>query len=453
MRIFPAFLTVSFLFAIPILQSAPNTVKEKPESDGFIIDVSGSLNDLPLGTTEEKVIAKLGKPSGSIHFDEKRSGLIYSKSLMLLFYENLFDGIRISSSIIDWQAGRWLQNHAHFPTSHWKLTNGIHKEIELDELVEILKIPPQEQQNHRIFWSNEYCDWSFDFGGFSHSGGKDSEVTYKLVGLLLTRKHEGENYWPNINLRIASNNRLAGKKMLGFQMRSTKSGMRTLFIYKDSPADKAGIQSGDLIEKINDTPTKGMTSTEFSALLEKADTHQLHIIPRTPGKQPFTVTLTKADGSRFADGVISGSRLDFLEVGEGQIAPDFTALTSAGKEIRLTDFKARPVLIHFTATWCQPCREQTPQLVRLYQKFGNRGLEFVSIYLDDSSKDVMAYSKNLGISWPVRNDGATMNGEAALAYGPVGVPNHILVGSDGTILKTGLHHSNLEEKLSELLGP
>jgi peroxiredoxin len=461
MRIFPAFLTVSFLFASSILQSAPSPDKETTKSEAVVIDVSGSLHDLPLGTTEEKVIAKLGQPSGSIRFDEKRTALIYGKNFLLLFYEGIFDGVRISSSsTVDWKISLWQQDHPLFPGDKWRISNGLHKEMALDDAIKILGVSPIGNDNHKIHWSTEKCDWNFDISrivyrpkntGSEKNAPNFGKTTLHLGGLLLTRRHEGKDYWPDRNVSFSQSPN--GKKKLGFQVRSTENGMRTLFVYKDSPADKAGIQSGDLIERINDTPTKGMTMTELNVLIEKADSHLLHIIPRSPGKQPYTVTLTKADSSTFTQGVISGSRLDFMEVGPGQIAPDFSATTPDGKIITLAEMKGQPVLIHFAATGKTMEREQLPPLDKIYEKFSKRGMEVISVFLDETSNDFVTSKQNLKINWPVRIDGKFLEGEVARAYGPIGLPCYVLVGSDGTILKTGLHHSNLEEKLSELLGP
>ena len=239
-----------------------------------------------------------------------------------------------------------------------------------------------------------------------------------------------------------------GKMMLGFSVKSTAKGIRPLHVFKDGPADKAGIKAGDLIEKIDGKPTLGMTAAEFVRLVEASDPLVLSIVPREG--EPKDVTVAKVEGSKIG-GVLSGPPADLLEVSVGQEPPDFEATTAGGEKIRLSDLKGRPVLINFTATWCQPCRMQMPKLVEAYAKFKERGFEIVSVYLDSGDKDVVGYARELGSTWPIRNDMQGWEGDVAKAYGVSGVPTNILVGKDGKVLHTNLVGSDLETSIERSL--
>jgi thiol-disulfide isomerase/thioredoxin len=74
-----------------------------------------------------------------------------------------------------------------------------------------------------------------------------------------------------------------------------------------------------------------------------------------------------------------------------------------GKAFKLSDFKGKVVLLDFWATWCPPCREQVPQLVKLDQRYRDQGLELIGLTGDEKSeqKKVEAFMKDFGINYKV----------------------------------------------------
>lgn len=229
-------------------------------------------------------------------------------------------------------------------------------------------------------------------------------------------------------------NPLAGKMLAGFGVSATKKGIRVRHVYKNSPAEKAGIRPGDLIEKIDGKPTFGLSTEDFVRQLMTADPHEL--VVHSGAGEGRTVTLAKADGATFSGGMLQASISAFLDVKVGDEAPDFEAVTASGEKVLLSGLRGRPVLINFTATWCQPCREQAPELVQAYARLRESGMEFLSVYLDSADTDVRAYAEKLGVTWPVRNDEKSWQGDTAQAYGVTVVPTNILVGKDGKIVST-----------------
>ncbi|MBS1234910.1 MAG: thiol:disulfide interchange protein, partial [Nitrospirae bacterium] len=69
-------------------------------------------------------------------------------------------------------------------------------------------------------------------------------------------------------------------------------------------------------------------------------------------------------------------------------APDFTIKDLAGKNISLSAFKGKVVLLNFWATWCPPCRAEMPALNKLYREKKNRGLEIIAVSTDRSVSSV-----------------------------------------------------------------
>jgi peroxiredoxin len=75
---------------------------------------------------------------------------------------------------------------------------------------------------------------------------------------------------------------------------------------------------------------------------------------------------------------------------QGTVAPDFKLNTLDGKPFKLSKLKGKYVVLDFWASWCPDCRKDAPNLVRMYQEFHSRGVEFVGVSFDT---DVAAWKK------------------------------------------------------------
>jgi thiol-disulfide isomerase/thioredoxin len=108
----------------------------------------------------------------------------------------------------------------------------------------------------------------------------------------------------------------------------------------------------------------------------------------------------------------------------------FTLRDMNGKEVRLADLKGRVVLINFWATWCGPCRMETPWLVELQEKYRSRGFVALGISVDDPPEAIPPFARELGVNYPLllgrdRED-------VQKAYGGVSVlPTTVIIGRDG----------------------
>lgn len=121
-----------------------------------------------------------------------------------------------------------------------------------------------------------------------------------------------------------------------------------------------------------------------------------------------------------------------LGMGYGTPAPDFTLDTLDGKSLSLSSLRGKAVLVNFWATWCDPCKIETPWLVELQNKYGNQGLQIVGVAMDESGKDEIArFAKEMGMNYPVLL-GKERVGDA---YGGVAyLPESFFVGRDGKIV-------------------
>jgi thiol-disulfide isomerase/thioredoxin len=117
-----------------------------------------------------------------------------------------------------------------------------------------------------------------------------------------------------------------------------------------------------------------------------------------------------------------------------RIAPDFRLESLGGGTVKLSDLRGKAVLLSFWATWCAPCRVETPWLVELDRKYRSQGLEIVAIALDATSKDEIArYAKEQSIGYTILFGTSTV----ADAYGGVELlPQTFFISRQGTIVKS-----------------
>ncbi|MDQ3005314.1 MAG: TlpA family protein disulfide reductase [Chloroflexota bacterium] len=117
----------------------------------------------------------------------------------------------------------------------------------------------------------------------------------------------------------------------------------------------------------------------------------------------------------------------------GKQAPDFTLAALDGTQVRLSQFRGQPVVINFWATWCRPCREEMPELVRSYESHKAEGFIILALNLtfSDSLPDVQAFVNEFNINFPVLldKDGAI----AERLYRIPGVPTSVFINQDGTL--------------------
>ena len=111
-------------------------------------------------------------------------------------------------------------------------------------------------------------------------------------------------------------------------------------------------------------------------------------------------------------------------------APDFTLPQLGGENLSLSTYRGKVVLLDFWATWCDPCREETPHFVELQHRYGDRGLQIIGISMDDGPEPVRAFYEQFHMNYPV----VMGNAKTGELYGGVlGLPITFLIGRDGRI--------------------
>jgi len=132
----------------------------------------------------------------------------------------------------------------------------------------------------------------------------------------------------------------------------------------------------------------------------------------------------------------------------GAVAPDFSLESITGDVIALSSLKGNYVLVDFWASWCKPCREESPNVVKAYNAYNAKGFDVLSVSLDrDSAQWKQAVIED-GLSWTQLIDA---KGDIANSYGIQSIPFTLLLDKEGKIIAKNLRGDELEKKLAELL--
>jgi peroxiredoxin len=127
------------------------------------------------------------------------------------------------------------------------------------------------------------------------------------------------------------------------------------------------------------------------------------------------------------------------------MAADFQLKDIDGKQFKLNDHRGKPVLLIFSATWCNNCRSEIPRLKSIYNRYSHLGLVVVNLYIQESGEKVAQYAARYQLPYRILLD---PDGNISAASGIMGVPAMILIDREGHIL---CHYCRHIEDLLETL--
>lgn len=118
---------------------------------------------------------------------------------------------------------------------------------------------------------------------------------------------------------------------------------------------------------------------------------------------------------------------------EGKPAPDWTLVAmDSGEEYSLQALRGQPVVLNFWASWCVPCAQEHPWLVRTSKLYQPRGVVFLSVLYNDTPEKGRGFLKRYGENYPTLLDPAE---RVAIDYGVAGVPETFVIDQQGNIVK------------------
>jgi peroxiredoxin len=135
----------------------------------------------------------------------------------------------------------------------------------------------------------------------------------------------------------------------------------------------------------------------------------------------------------------------------GQVAPDFTLPDPSGKMISLSSFRGKYVLVDFWASWCGPCRQENPNVVKAYQQFKGKNFTILGVSLDKTKDKWQEAIKADGLAWNHVSDLKFWESAVVPLYGINAIPTNFLLDPQGKIIAANLRGQALEEKLKEVL--
>ncbi len=141
----------------------------------------------------------------------------------------------------------------------------------------------------------------------------------------------------------------------------------------------------------------------------------------------------------------------FSQMRVGDDATELSLPDQNGKIVSLSDLKGKVVLIDFWASWCGPCRHNNPHLLKIYNKFHDKGLEIYGISLDEEVNSWRKAVRHDRLSWIQVIDDKGWQAQSASKYGVEMIPSSFLLDKQGVVRAIDLEGSELESNIRELL--
>jgi peroxiredoxin len=135
----------------------------------------------------------------------------------------------------------------------------------------------------------------------------------------------------------------------------------------------------------------------------------------------------------------------------GRSAPSFAMRDDRGAVVSVAQYRGKVVLMNLWASWCPPCREEMPDLERLFARDSARGLVVIGVDQGESSERARDFARALGVRYPIWIDSGQEYGRA---YAALGLPTTIVVNRKGVVVRGfdgPLTYQQMQETVTPLL--
>jgi peroxiredoxin len=229
-----------------------------------------------------------------------------------------------------------------------------------------------------------------------------------------------------------------------YNMDSVKQSIDEIFL-------SAQAKKAEFVEKfINENPTSLATLSAIQAirfdenveLFETVANNLSEAYPNSDYVKQFKMTLVDLRAKQQAA----------AKTGIGAQAPEIVVQTPDGETIKLSDFRGKITMIDFWAAWCKPCRAENPNVVRVYNKYHDKGFEVFGVSLDRDKESWVTAIQQDGLPWKHGSELKFWQSSFVPAYNLEGIPMTYLLDENGIIIAKGLRGAELEAKLQEIFG-
>lgn len=135
----------------------------------------------------------------------------------------------------------------------------------------------------------------------------------------------------------------------------------------------------------------------------------------------------------------------------GHQAPDFTITGMDGKPVKLSDYRGKYVMIDFWASWCIPCRQENPNVLKQYNTFHPKGFNILSISLDKDKSAWLKAVKDDKLSWTQASDLNSFQGAAEMLYQIQAIPSNFMIDPKGIIVEKNVRGIDLQNFLAQTI--
>jgi thiol-disulfide isomerase/thioredoxin len=144
----------------------------------------------------------------------------------------------------------------------------------------------------------------------------------------------------------------------------------------------------------------------------------------------------------------AGAKQRLESVGKSMV---LSGTTLDGKAVSLAAYRGRVVLVHYWATWCEPCKQDMALLKKLQAKYARQGFSLIGVNLDSERATALAYLQSNSLPWPQLYEPGGLDSRLATELGIITLPTMILVDGQGKVLNRSIHAGELDDELAKRL--